>query len=125
LNGGKDMKKLLTGIVTMGLVLTVSGTTAFAAGAANRSNFTDADNNGFCDYCNASCQFIDADGDGVCDNYGSGRNGKGMGCGTRYVDADGDGICDNKNKVIKTSRKTTRSQQVRLKGKGGNKRRGK
>lgn len=85
------MKKLLTGIVTMGLMLSVECTTAFAAGAGCGRNFIDADNNGVCDYYNTSCQFVDADGDGICDNRGSGE------CSIGYVDADGDGVCDNRS----------------------------
>lgn len=136
------MKKLLAGIVTMGLVLSVGGTTAFAAGAACGRNFIDAGNKGVCGYYNTFCQFVDADGDGicdncglggcsigyvdvdgdgVCDNYGSGNCGMGAGKGTGYVDADGDGICDNR---------TTRTPQNgtglcgRFGGQRGNGRRG-
>lgn len=85
------MRKILTGIAAMALIISVSGTTAFAAGGNRGRNFVDSDNDGVCDYYNTSCQFVDNDGDGICDNYGS--NGCGNGAG--YVDADGDGICDN------------------------------
>lgn len=47
------MKKIFAGIVTMGLVLVMGGTTAFAAGPGR------------------GCYFADADGDGICDNAGS------------------------------------------------------
>lgn len=87
------MKKFLTSIVTMGLVLSVGSTTAFAAGSAWGRNFVDTDNDGVCDYYNASCQFVDNDGDGICDNFGFAGYGRGIG----YVDADGDGSCDNYN----------------------------
>lgn len=88
-----NMKKALTGIAVMALVFSVSSTTAFAAGGGRGRgrNFVDNDNDGVCDYHNASCQFIDNNGDGLCDNYGSNNCGNGAG----YVDADGDGICDN------------------------------
>lgn len=85
------MRKLLTGIAAITLVISVSGATAFAAGGDCGRNYVDNDNDGVCDYYNTSCQFIDNDGDGVCDNYGSNGCGNGVG----YVDADGDGICDN------------------------------
>lgn len=85
------MKKLLTGIATMALVVSVSSTTAFAACGGCGSNFVDNDNDGVCDYYNTSCQFVDDDGNGTCGNCGLGMHGMGTG----YVDADGDGICDN------------------------------
>lgn len=83
------MRKLLTGIAAMGMVLSMGVTTAFAAGHGCGRNFVDADNNGVCDHYSTSCQFADADGDGICDNCGLER------CGMGYVDADGDGICDH------------------------------
>jgi len=89
------MKKLLTGVVVMTLVILVGGTVAFATGSARGRNFIDINGDGVCDDCNNFCQFVDADGDGICDNYGIGRCGIGVGHGTGYVDADGDGICDN------------------------------
>lgn len=85
------MRKLLTGIVTMGLLLSVGITTTFAAGTARGRNFADTNNDGICDYYNTSCQFVDNDGDGICDNCGFAGCGMGIG----YIDADGDGICDN------------------------------
>lgn len=85
------MKKILTGIATMALVVSVSSITAFAAGGGRGRNFVDNDNDGVCDYYNNSCQFVDDDGDGICDNCGLGTHGM----GARYVDADGDGVCDN------------------------------
>lgn len=85
------MKKLLTGIAAFILVVSICSTTAFAAGCGRRRNYVDNDNDGICDYYNASCQFIDNDGDGICDNCATDACGK----GTWYVDTDGDGICDN------------------------------
>lgn len=90
------MKKLLTGIAVIALVVSIGSTSALAAGRGCGRNFVDSDGNGVCDNydsngCGNGAGFVDADGDGVCDNYGS--NGCGNGAG--YVDADGDGVCDN------------------------------
>lgn len=95
------MKRLLTGILTAVLAVSLCAATAFAAGPRCGRYFVDADGDGICDNCGArhghwaGCggAFVDADGDGVCDNCGSypwcG------GAGGNFVDADGDGICDN------------------------------
>ena len=65
------MKKLIAGVITMGLLLSVGATTVSAAGPG------------------CGRYYVDADGDGVYDNYASGRGGR------WYVDSDGDGFCDN------------------------------
>lgn len=90
------MKKIFAGIVTMGLVLVMGGTTAFAAGPGRGCYFVDADGDGICDNAGSMCVYADSDGDGICDNCGTyhwcGMAGTG---GGYFVDADNDGICDN------------------------------
>lgn len=77
------MKKLLSIVLMIAIVLSVCAVTAFAAGSGGR-RFTDADGDGVCD--NASdCAYLDANGDRICGNAGS----------CAYVDADGDGVCGN------------------------------
>ena len=71
-----DMKKVLTGVLTLAIVASVGATVAFAA-----------------DFRGCRGNFVDADGNGICDNYGTDCR-DGNGCGN-YVDADGDGVCDN------------------------------
>lgn len=82
------MKRIVAGIVIMGLVLSVSGATVFAAGGKHGRNCVDSHKSGVCDDYSTACQFADTDGDGFCDNCGSG-------CSMGYVDADDDGFCDN------------------------------
>lgn len=90
------MKKFLAGIVIMGLVFSVGGTTVLAAGPGRGRNFVDADNDGICDNADNTCVYIDSDGDGICDICGVNNEicpaGSG---GGNFVDEDGDGICDN------------------------------
>ena len=112
--GGKIMKKIFAGIVTMVLVLSVTATTAFAAGRGCGRYFVDEDGDGICDNAGSACGFVDEGGDGVCDNAGSAcsfadedgdgvcdicgtyhRDGAAGAGGGNYVDADGDGACDN------------------------------
>lgn len=83
------MRKLMAGAAAIAAVLMVSGTTAFAAPITGVHNYVDANGDGICDYCSASCAFVDANGDGICDNY----TGSCIGAG--YMDVNGDGICDN------------------------------
>lgn len=85
------MKKILTCIAAMVLIISVSSLTVFAAGNGRGRNYVDNNNDGVCDNYNASCQFVDNDGDGICDNCASATCGNGAG----YIDADGNGICDN------------------------------
>ena len=81
------MKKLLTGILTAAVVLSMGTASAFAAGfslhgghhhglgvgtAAACAAWCDEDNDGICDGCGYGRHYVDADGDGVCDNWGSG-----------------------------------------------------
>lgn len=85
------MKKLLTGIIALALVISVCSTTAFAAGHGHGRRHAAVNNDVVCDYCTTFCQFVDDNEDGICDNCGSDTCKK---C-TGYVDANGDGICDN------------------------------
>lgn len=85
------MKKFLTAVSALVLVLSLGSTAAFADGDIRGSRFVDADNDGGCDWRRSFCQFVDADGDGICDNFAS----NGCGRGAEYTDADGDGVCDN------------------------------
>ena len=64
------MKKLMAGILTAAVVLSVGAASAFAAGHGQGR------------------YFVDENGDGICDNQGSG-------CGRYFVDENGDGVCDN------------------------------
>ena len=90
------MKKIFAGMVTMVLILSVSATTAFAAGRGCGRYFADEDGDGVCDNAGSACSFADEDGDGVCDVCGSAhRDGTAGAGGGNYVDADGDGVCDN------------------------------
>ncbi|WP_308753772.1 hypothetical protein [uncultured Anaerotruncus sp.] len=88
-----NMKKTLTGLLAMVLLLSITTTAAFAAGRGQGRNYVDADGDGICDRADGICNFVDADGDGVCDYRTDGT-------GTTYsqkffIDADNDGVCDN------------------------------
>lgn len=100
------MKKMLAGIITAAIVITMGTMSVMAApgqygpGSGNRStavSFTDEDNDGICDRCGKTQGFVDKNGDGICD-YGTGthpqdgtgmrrgagvRGGNGMGSGCR------------------------------------------
>lgn len=111
------MKKLLTGIVTAALVVTVITTSVFAASSGRGRNFTDANSDGVCDNAGTSCQyknggnvcgsrkgeckdqnradnFVDENNDGVCDNYTGECKGKNR--ADNFIDENNDGICDNR-----------------------------
>ena len=94
-NGGIFMKKLLSGIVTGVMVLSLGTVSVFAAGPGCKSNFTDTDGNGICDYADGVCAYADTDGDGICDSCGTGHGNCLTGHGLAFADADEDGICDN------------------------------
>ncbi len=89
------MKRVLTGILTAALAVSLCAATAFAAGPRCGRYYVDADGDGVCDNIGSQCAYVDADGDGLCDlcgaEHGSCPTGKGM----AFVDKDGDGICDN------------------------------
>ena len=80
-----SMKRVLAGILTALLTISLCGVTAFAAGPGGGRHFVDTDGDGVCDNAGSQCVYVDADGDGVCDN----ANNQCV-----YVDADGDGVCD-------------------------------
>lgn len=61
-----NMKKLLIGVATAALVISVSGAVAFAAGGGR--NFVDDDNDGVCDYYDSSNQSVDSYGNSICGN---------------------------------------------------------
>lgn len=86
------MKRVLTGILTAVLAVSLCAATAFAAGPRCGRYYVDADGDGVCDNIGSRCVYVDADGDGICDNCGA-RHGHWAGCGG-FVDADGDGVCD-------------------------------
>lgn len=88
------MKKLITGILTLALVLSVSTVAVSAAGGRHGRRAANVDKRNDCGYYNADCQFTDSDGDGVCDLCGLGTCHGGEGCGANFTDEDGDGICD-------------------------------
>lgn len=87
------MKKVLAGILSAALVLSLGLTAAFAAGSECGRYFVDADGDGICDNAGSGCAYADADGDGICDICGVSHAQSGG--GRYFVDADGDGICDN------------------------------
>ena len=89
------MKRVLTGILTAALAVSLCAATAFAAGPRCGRYYVDADGDGICDNIGSRCVYVDANGDGLCDNCGGARHGHWAGCGGAFVDADGDGVCDN------------------------------
>lgn len=87
------MKKVLAGILSTALALSLGATAAFAAGPGCGRYFADADGDGICDNAGSQCAYVDADGDGVCDVCGAAHTRPGV--GRYFVDVDGDGVCDN------------------------------
>lgn len=89
------MKKVLTGIATTVLTVSLCAATAFAAGPRCGHHFN-AGGNGACYGAGSGCAYVDANGDGICDSCGTYHWGymAGTGCGGHFVDADGDGVCD-------------------------------
>ena len=86
------MKKILIGVLSTAIVLSMCATAAFAAGPGCGRCFVDADGDGVCDNAGSRCAYVDADGDGICDVCGAAHTQSG---GGYFVDEDGDGICDN------------------------------
>ena len=82
------MKKVLSLLIAVALVLSIGVTSVFAASDMRGANYTDADNDGVCDNCTNG---------GVCLQDGTGRRaGRGRtGQAAAFIDADGDGVCDN------------------------------
>lgn len=72
------MKRVLTGILTAALAVSLCAATAFAAGPRCGRYYVDADGDGVCDNIGSRCVYVDANGDGICDNY---QSGQGRGCG--------------------------------------------
>lgn len=94
------MKKFLTCVFVIVLVLCVGSTSVFASGGrrGRRCASADVDRQPVCGYYNTDnieCKFVDEDGDGFCDTCGQATHRADQGCGTAYVDKDGDGVCDN------------------------------
>ncbi len=91
------MKRMVTGILILALVLSIGIATAYAAGPRRGRNYVDADQDGVWDFVGSQCNWQDANGDGICDNCGmrQGNCQQGSGRGLGYVDQDGDGVCDN------------------------------
>lgn len=97
------MKKWKIGTISALLILTLGGTTVFAAGhgchwsaadaasvPAGTCSWTgtcarDTDGDGVCGAWSGTCS--DGDWDGICDNCGQAVHA--------YLDADGDGVCDH------------------------------
>lgn len=80
------MKKLLTGILTAGLALSLG---ILGVSAASGANYRDDNNDGICDYKENSTIVCvnDKDQDGICDY----REPVSASC---INDRDGDGLCD-------------------------------
>lgn len=72
----RKMKKTVIGILAAAVVMSIGVVSAFAGGHGRGSRYTDANNDGVCDYAKSICQYIDADGDGICDNCGGEREHK-------------------------------------------------
>lgn len=108
------MKRVLTGILILILVLALCMATAYAAGprrgrsdaagtwglTGRQWNWQDANGDGICDNCGRNpvgcLGYADQDGDGICDNCGMAQGRcQQTGC-PGYVDLDGDGVCDNR-----------------------------
>ena len=89
------MKRVLTGILTAALAVSLCAATAFAAGPRGGRYFVDADGDGICDNAGSRCVYLDVDKDGVCDICGAEHGSCPAGKGLAFVDADGDGICDS------------------------------
>ena len=90
------MKRLLTGITAVALVLCLGITEVFGAGFGRNANGDGVCNRtgGICGQTYRENRFsrschLDVNGDGICDFSGN-HDGAG------FTDADGDGICDNR-----------------------------
>lgn len=89
------MRKIITSILTVTMIMTVCATTAFAAGRGhegNKGSCVNANNNRVCNTNSVTCSFKDADGDGICDDCGVKMNASKC---KNFVDENNDGICDN------------------------------
>ena len=87
----RKMKKTVIGILAAAVVMSIGVVSAFAGGHGRGSRYTDANNDGVCDYAKGICDncggerehkthngryFADDDHDGACDHYGT-RQGQG------------------------------------------------
>lgn len=61
------MKRILTGILTAALLLSIGTTSALAAGVCHRRNDTNEAGDGICDYAHTACTYADENEDGICD----------------------------------------------------------
>ena len=88
----KMVKKTLAGVLMVLMLLAAGSESAFAAGSGAGKNFTDANEDGICDYRDDGYRYSDADNDGICDYRDAGCN---------YAYADNDGICDHAGSRIR------------------------
>lgn len=89
------MKKFLTCVCVLALMIAVGSTSVFAAGGRRGRRCANVDRQTVCDYYNTEYKYVDSDEDGLCDTCGL-SHWRGEGCGAAYVDEDEDGICDNR-----------------------------
>lgn len=82
----KMVKKTLAGVLMVLMLLAAGSESAFAAGSGAGKNFTDANEDGICDYRDDGYRYSDADNDGICDHAGS---------RIRHADSGRDRACDN------------------------------
>lgn len=82
----KMVKKTLAGVLMVLMLLAAGSESAFAAGSGAGKNFTDANEDGICDYRDDGYRYSDADNDGICDHAGS---------RIRHADSGRDRTCDN------------------------------
>ena len=82
----KMVKKTLAGVLMVLMLLAAGSVSAFAAGSGAGRNFTDANEDGICDYRDDGYCYADADNDGICDHAGSRIS---------HADSGRDRACDN------------------------------
>ena len=100
------MKKILFGVLTLTIVLSVSASGVFAAGEpVSDCNFSFLNSEKVCNAAGSACRYVDEDNNGICDFRESSAVGR---QGQNYVDADGDGICDNRNSDCQGQQKRNR-----------------
>ena len=59
------MKKIVSVIMAMAMVVSVGTAGVFAAGHGR--GFTDTNQDGICDHLYTNCAYVDENGDGICD----------------------------------------------------------
>lgn len=95
------IKKAAVGALTVVMVLSIGGISAFATENEYGRNFVDVDGDGICDNRDVervSCKeygrdFVDADEDGICDNCNVERVSH-KECGRNFEDVNGNDVCD-------------------------------